>query len=106
MTASATEVLSEGKEGPASRPLLGTRNLRASQPGTREAQRFLLAKPGESGEVPELGKDVPGEPEAMVESFKTGLSCFIVSEWREVADFSGKKSQLGREAAPSAPKAG
>ena len=84
----------------------GTRKLRTGQAGTGEAQRFFLAKSGGSGGVPELGKELPGEPEAMVESLKTGLSYFVVSEWRGVADFSGKKPQLGREAARSAPKAG
>jgi len=106
MTASATEVLGEGKEGQSSRPLRGTRKLRAGQTSAEEAQRFFLAKPGGSGAVPELGKEVPGEPEAMVESLKTGLSYFVVSEWRGVADFSGKKPQLGREAARGAQKAG
>jgi hypothetical protein len=42
----------------------------------------------------------------MVESLKTGLSYFVVTEWRGVADFSRKKPQLGREAVRSAPKAG
>ena len=60
----------------------------------------------EAAAVPELGKEFPGEPEAMVESLKTGLNYFVVSEWRGVADFSGKKPQLGREAARSAPKTG
>jgi hypothetical protein len=106
MTTSATETLSEGRDGQASRPLRGTRKLRTGQSGTGEAQRFFLAKPGGSGVVPELGKEVPGEAEAMVESLKTGMSYFVVSEWRGVADFSGKKPQLMREASRSAPKAG
>jgi hypothetical protein len=42
----------------------------------------------------------------MVESLKTGLSYFVVSEWRGVADFSGKKPQLGREAVRGGPKPG
>jgi hypothetical protein len=42
----------------------------------------------------------------MVESLKTGLSYFVVSEWRGVADFSGRKPQLSREAVRGAPKAG
>ena len=52
MTASATEALSEGKEGQASRPLRGTRKLRAGQAGSEEAQRFFLAKPGEAVRFP------------------------------------------------------
>jgi len=106
VTASAIEALSEGKDSQAPRAVRGTRKPRTGQPGTGEAQRFFLAKSGGSGGVPDLGKELPGEPEAMVESLKTGLSYFVVSEWRGVADFSGKKPQLGREAARSAPKAG
>jgi len=106
VTASATEALSEGKDSQAPRAVRGTRRPRTGQPGAAEAQRFFLAKSGGSSGVPELGKELPGEPEAMVESLKTGLSYFVVSEWRGVADFSGKKPQLGREAARSASKAG
>jgi hypothetical protein len=71
-----------------------------------DGQRFFLAKPGGSHGVPEFSKEFPGEAEAMVESLKTGLSYFAVSEWRGVADFSGKKPQLGREPVRNAPKAG
>jgi hypothetical protein len=71
-----------------------------------EVRRFFLAKTGGNNGVPEFSNEVPGEPEAMVESLKTGLSYFVVSEWRGVADFSGKKPQLGREAVGRAPKAG
>jgi len=37
----------------------------------------------------------------MVESLRTGLSYYVVFEWRAIADLSGKKPQLGREAAGS-----
>jgi hypothetical protein len=80
--------------------------VRAGQTGGAEIQRFFLAKPGGSHGVPEFSKEFPGEAEAMVESLKTGLSYFVVSEWRGIADFSGKKPQLGREAVRNAPKAG
>ena len=106
MTASATEVLSEGRDGQPIRSLRGTRKLRTGSAGPGEAQRFFLAKPGGTREVPEFGKELSGESEAMVESLKAGLNYFVVSEWRGVADFSGKKPQLRREAAPGAPKTG
>ena len=106
MTTGVTETVNETKEPQASRTVRGTRKTRTSAPEGSEAQRFFLAKPGNSGAVPELGKELAGEPQAMVESFKTGLNYFVLSEWRGVADFSGKKPQLGREAARSAPKVG
>ena len=106
VTASATEALTDGKDGQPSRPLRGNDKPRGGSAGNGAAPRFFLAKPGASGTVPDLGKEFPREPEAMVESLKAGLSYFIVSEWRGIADFSGKKPQFGREAARGAPKTG
>ncbi len=106
MAAGVTEAAGEGKDSQGMRPSRGTRKLRAGQTSGVEVQRFFLAKTGSINGVPEFSKEFPGEPEAMVESLKTGLSYFVISEWRGVADFSGKKPQLGREAVRSAPKAG
>jgi len=106
VTTGATETLNETTETQASHATRGARKARTNVADGNEAQRFFLAKPGSSGSVPELGKELPGEPQAMGESFKTGLNYFVVSEWRGVADFSGKKPRLGREAARGAPKAG
>ena len=98
MAAGTTEAVGQGKEPEAGRSSRGTRKVRAGLTDGAEVQRFFLAKTGGSNGVPEFSKEVPAEPEAMVESLKTGLSYFVVSEWRGVADFSGKKPQLGREA--------
>ena len=103
MTTDATEALNEIKESQGSRT---ARSLRKARTGGAETQRFFLAKPGSNGSVPELGKELSAEAQAMGESFKTGLNYFVVSEWRGVADFSGKKPQLEREAARSATKTG
>ena len=104
VAAGAIEAVGQGKGPEAVTSLRGTRKMRAGQ--TNGVERFFLAKPGGNHGVPEFSKEFAGEPEAMVESLKTGLSYFVVSEWRGVADFSGKKPQLGREAVCSAPKAG
>jgi hypothetical protein len=61
---------------------------------------------GNGDGAPEFSKELPGEPEAIVESLKTGLTYFVVSEWRGIADLSGRRPQLGREAAAGHPKAG
>lgn len=106
MTTGATEVVDETKEPQTIRSTRGARKMRTNVSDGSETQRFFLAKPGSGGAVPELGKELPAEPQAMGESFKTGLNYFVVSEWRGVADFSGRKPQLGREAARSAPKTG
>jgi hypothetical protein len=106
VAAGATEAVGPGKGPEAGSSLRGTRKVRVGQPGGVGVQRFFLAKTGGSNGVPEFSKEVPRESEAMVESLKTGLSYFVISEWRGVADFSGKKPQLGREAVRSAPKTG
>ena len=106
MAAGVTEQLGEGKNLQASHSSRGTRKPRTDQSDGAEEQRFFLAKPGGSHGVPEFSKEFPGEAEAMVESLKTGLSYFMVSEWRGVADFSGRKPQLDREAVRGGPKTG
>ena len=106
MAAGVTEVVGEGKDLQAKPSSLGTRKSRTDKPDRAEGPRFFLAKPGGSHGVPEFSKEFPGEAEAMVESLKTGLSYFVVSEWRGVADFSGRKPQLDREAVRGGPKAG
>lgn len=106
MTMSLTETVNDGKEAQGNRVPRTTRKPRANAPNGTEAQRFFIAKPGTSTGMPDLGKEFPGESEAMAESFKTGLSYFIVSEWKGVADFSGRKPQLGREAARGTAKTG
>ena len=106
MATAVTEAAKEGKDLQTSRGVSGTRKPRMGQANGVEGQRFFLAKSGGTHSVPELGKELPGEPEAMVESLKTGLSYFVVSEWRGVADFSSRKPQLSREAVRGAPKAG
>ncbi|HEX5421939.1 MAG TPA: hypothetical protein VFW94_00195 [Candidatus Acidoferrales bacterium] len=105
MTVGTAEAIGDGKESQASHSPRGTRKIRAGQASAPEAQRFFLAKPGNNS-VPELSKEFTAEAEAMVESLKTGLSYFVVSEWRGIADFSGRKPQLGREAVPGRPKGG
>ena len=106
MAAGVTEAVGEGKDLQASRASRGTRKPRMGQGNGMEGQRFFLAKPGGAHGVPEFSKEFPREAEAMVESLKTGLSYFVVSEWRGIADFSGRKPQLSRESARDAPKAG
>jgi len=82
------------------------RKARAVAPGNTETPRFFLAKAGSSNGIPEMGKEVPGEAEAIVESLKTGLHYFAVFEWRGVADLTGKRPQLAREAARNPAKPG
>lgn len=106
MATGATETVGEGKDLQGSRRSPGIRKPRMGQANGLEEQRFFLAKPGGTHGVPEFSKEFPGEAQAMVESLKTGLSYFVVSEWRGVANLSGRLPQLSREAVRGAPKAG
>jgi len=106
VTTSLTETVNDAKETQGNRTTRAARRPRATTTNGTEVQRFFLAKPGSGSGTPELGKEFPGESEVMAESFKTGLSYFIVSEWRGIADLSGRKPQLGREAARGGAKTG
>ncbi len=106
MAVGTIETVGEGKDSQAIGSARGARKLRKGHVNGAEGLRFFLAKPGGNNGVPEFSKEFPGEPEAMVESLKSGLSYFVVSEWKGIADFSGRKPQLGREAVRGSSKTG
>jgi hypothetical protein len=106
VSVSVVETAGEAKDSQPIRAARGTRKPRTGQGDAAEGQRFFLAKAGVNNSVPDLGREFGTEPEAIVESLKTGLSYFTVSEWRGVADFSGRKPQLRKEAVSRAPKTG
>src|SRR5258708_827574 len=111
----ATDVVGQDKDSQTGRSLrarfvvfeLHARNGPFANLFLSQLHPFRLPPPlGGSNGVPEFTKEFPGEPEAIVESLKSGLSYYVVSEWRGIADLSGKRPQLGREAVRSAPKTG
>jgi hypothetical protein len=59
--------------------------------------RFFLSKSDSNG-VPSLDREFDSEPEAIVESLKTGRSYFIISEWKGLADLSKKVPLIRKEA--------
>ena len=59
--------------------------------------RFFLAKSDGSG-TPSLDRELDNEPEAMVESFKTGKHYFVISEWKGLADLSKRAPLIRKEA--------
>ena len=58
--------------------------------------RFFLSKSQSNG-TPLLEEELASEPEAMLESLKTGRSYFVLSEWRSSADLSKKVPQIRKE---------
>jgi len=59
--------------------------------------RFFLSK-SESNGIPALDREFDSEPEAIVESLKTGRSYFVISEWKGLADLSKKNPMIRKEA--------
>jgi hypothetical protein len=82
-------------EAPAVRGRRGKR--RTAQPSTSGGSlRFFLSKPETNG-LPLLEQEFGSEPEAMLESLKTGRSYFVISEWKGSADLSKKIPQIRKE---------
>jgi hypothetical protein len=79
---------------PATRGRKGKR--RAQQSLSGGPLRFFLSK-SESNGVPLLEQELGSEPEAMLESLKTGRSYFVISEWKGSADLSKKVPQIRKE---------
>jgi len=80
---------------PSSRGRRGKRRS-APAPSSGGPLRFFLSK-AESNGVPLLEQEVGSEPEAMLESLKTGRSYFVISEWKGSADLSKKVPQIKKE---------
>ena len=59
--------------------------------------RFFLSKSENNG-VPVLDREFSNEPEAILESLKTGKSYFAISEWKGSADLSKKMPLIRKEA--------
>ena len=98
MSMGAAETAGGVKDPQAIDTARGTRVPRVRQPNGTEGQRFFVAKAVGTSGFPEFAKEFATEAEAIVESLKTGRSFFVVLEFRGVADFSGKKAKLTKEA--------
>ena len=80
------------------------RTRRARTSSDEEASgntRYFLAKPNGSDDQPAFDREVANEGEALVEALRLGVSFYAVQEFRAVADFSGRKPQLDKEAVRS-----
>ena len=86
-------------EAPSTRTRKGKRRSTAGT-SSGEAARFFLSKTENSG-IPLLDREFSNEPEAMIESLKTGKSYFVVSEWKGLADLSKKTPLIRKEAVTS-----
>jgi hypothetical protein len=95
MTAEETAEAPREVKSPSRRPGGSGKKRGGGRPEANAVSRFFLGKA--DGKSPVLEREVGSENEAMIESLKTGQSYFVVSEWRALADLSGKSPQVGKE---------
>ena len=95
----ATGESPDPKTMPESAPSRARKSKRRSTQGSsgRAPARFFLSKSDSNG-VPSLDREFDSEPEAIVESLKTGRSYFVISEWKGFADLSKKVPLIRKEA--------
>lgn len=60
--------------------------------------RYFLAGKDSQGGNPSLARELANENEALIESLKTGLSFYAVSEYRAVPDVAGKAPLIRKKA--------
>ncbi len=96
--ASAVES-SDSKTTPESAPSRSRKSKRRSAQSSSGCApaRFFLSKSDSNG-VPSVDREFDSEPEAIVESLKTGRSYFVISEWKGLADLSKKVPLIRKEA--------
>ena len=98
MAATNVEQASEVKGPPAvARGERASRKPAATQAPPPDSVRFFLAKAEHSGTTPALDRELATEAEAILESLKSGRSYYSVTEWRAVADCTGKAPQVKGE---------
>ena len=77
-----------GSETPASQK---RRRARKETQESSTVERFFLAEANGNSGVPTLGREMPSEPEAIVEAFRAGVSFFTLSEFRTRAETSSSR---------------
>jgi len=90
-----TEVVTTKAE--AGKAATAARRKPARAPESAASPRYFLGKDQNNSPVPQFGKEFTNENEALIESVRTGLAYFIVSEWKAVPDLSGKTPQIIKE---------
>ncbi|HEX5481673.1 MAG TPA: hypothetical protein VFZ08_03505 [Terriglobia bacterium] len=75
-----------------------------AEPEGEVAVRYFLAGKEMNGGSPSLGRELSSENDALVESLKTGVNFYAVSEYRAAPDMSGKAPLIRKEAVKKAVK--
>ena len=75
----------------------GERGRRRSEM-TSANVRYFLPKAGNSGDKPELGREMTSEGEALVEAFRTGQLMYTVVAWKAVPEMSDDGPKIVKQA--------
>jgi hypothetical protein len=95
MAAEATAIETKGPQPVTQKPA-----RRRTAPVASEGEaalRFFLADKDGNGANPSLGREVGNESEALIESLKTGMSFYALTEFRAVPDVTGKAPLIRKE---------
>ena len=98
MSISPEAVPVKSNETPRSSSSSAVKRKSARSPETNGSVRYFLARDGETGDLPQLGKEFSKENEVLLEAMRTGLNYFAVSEWKAIPDFTGKNPQIFKQA--------
>jgi hypothetical protein len=102
MVAEAMAMETKGPQPVTQKP--ARRRAATSGPESESALRFFLAAKDGNGGNPSLGREVANENEALIESLKTGVSFYAVTEYRAIPDVTGKAPLIRKEAVRKAVK--
>lgn len=69
-----------------------------AEPEDEVAVRYFLAGKATDGGPPTLGREMASENESLIESLKSGVNFYAVSEYRATPDLSGKSPLIRKEA--------
>lgn len=86
-----TQNVGEESQADRSESAPSRRKRRASVEGNL---RYFLPKPGSSSAKPELGQEMAGEGEALIEAFKNGQHFYTLTAWKAVPEVNGKNSPV------------
>lgn len=90
-------VVMEAKTPPVAVQRPARRRPAEQQTQLEPAVRFFLAGKESQGGTPSLGREVANENEALIDSLKTGVSFYAVTEYRSVPDLTGKIPTIRKE---------
>lgn len=77
-----------------------------AEPEGEVVARYFLSGKEMNGGSPSLGREMATENDALVESLKTGVDFYAITEYRAVTDLSGKAPLIKKEAVKKAVTSG